>query len=64
MAGASKLDTVHGQTLRCGGLLIECTWVNGSYNIRTRHGGREQVRHGTYHYYVIDTLVSEAHART
>ncbi len=22
-------------------------WVNGSYNIRTRHGGREQVRHGT-----------------
>ena len=21
-------------------------WVNGSYNIRTRHGGREQVGHG------------------
>jgi hypothetical protein len=53
IAWFSEWDTVHGQTLRCEGLPDSLysgdrhpTRVNGSFNIRTRQGGCEQVGHG------------------
>eukprot|EP00966_Prymnesium_polylepis_P014812 342420-Prymnesium_polylepis.2 len=35
-------DRVGHRALAKGAGGHQCVWVNGSYNIRTRHGGREQ----------------------